>query len=235
MPQTSPRSSAWMWRSRCFVHMTQSEYTFIQAQCLHVWLKATTEPRRLSLHKLQIQYKPWKTPLSLSLLQSAVCSVPSLWQQHTSEQMFNWFTTAWESVISYLCLITKCLRTTFLPCIFPCLPFSSPISRSFPLSVCFFFADSSMFYLGKKTTTASPCQGCMVWRPGNNSKRQMLGFGSLTFTCSCLKKMRGARQDAGDYAGQGSTRGYVYVCVCVCVCACVRRLDVYLSYQQSCL
>lgn len=78
-----------MWQSRCFVHMIQSKYEFTQAQCLS---RGTQSHNRTSASVTEQTTINHERPLCLCSHFSLACVFffsPSLWQKHTSEQMFN--------------------------------------------------------------------------------------------------------------------------------------------------
>lgn len=99
--------------------------------------------------------KPWKTLQSLLLLQPCVCTCSQPVAVTHMEQMFNWFTSVWESVISYLCLIRRWLCALgFPPLSFPYVLISSPGFSCYLPSFCL------QQHLLHEKKNPSPIQGC---------------------------------------------------------------------------
>lgn len=217
--QTSSQSSAWNnWNIIDVAEQMFYPHDPLYSQSTHsyslnAFMQDSKPQQNLSVcHWTNYRYSiNHERPFSLCSYYSPVCVLLPACGSNT--QMFNWFTSAWESVISYLCLIRKTLCATLLPCLFPSIVFPSP---SLPCYLSAFCLEQHLLHGKKKNSRVSLsrllCEGRV-----KTAQDRCLGFAPWLLPVAFL---RGERLCKMQETLHGSRFWDGVVCVCVCN-ACV--------------
>lgn len=144
----------------------------MQPKCLHAGLKATTEPQRLSLNKLQIEKRNHERPFSPCSCHSPVCVLfPACGSNtHRNRCLIDWLRPERVSKVIYVWSESGCVLLSSL--VFSHLPV-------FP-AICLLLAYSSICQVRKQLWVSS--SRLLLSRRGQVETAQ---DGRLALGCSC--------------------------------------------------